>query len=126
MAVKTIALTSQLNREGENTSLARNLRTNDRILRYRWIKSLFFTGNFFVTKEAKSTREHTCMQIFFSNKGFIKVYPMRLQRDYPAALRQFAKDAGAPEILVCDPHPSQKSFEVNNFCNKIRTTLKLL
>ena len=66
------------------------------------------------------------MQIFFSDKGFVKVYPMKIQHDYPAALRQFAKDVGAPEILVCDPHPSQKSFEVKDFCNKIGTTLKLL
>ena len=41
MSVKTIALTSQLNREGENTSLAINLGTNDRMLRYRRIKSHF-------------------------------------------------------------------------------------
>ena len=51
---------------------------------------------------------------------------MKLQRDYPAALRQFAKDVGAPEILVCDPHPSHKSFELKDFCNKIGTTLKIL
>ena len=42
MAVKTIALTRQLNREGENTSLARNLGTNDCMFRYRRIKSHFF------------------------------------------------------------------------------------
>ena len=103
MSVNTIALTSQLNREGENTSLARNLGTNDRMLRYRRIKSHFFTDTFFVNKEVNSTRGHTCMQIFVSDKGFVKVYPMNLQRDYPAALRQFAKDVGAPEILVCAP-----------------------
>ena len=66
------------------------------------------------------------MQIFVSDKGFVKVYPMKLQRDYPAVLRQFAKDVGAPEILVCDPHPSHKIFEVKDFCNNIGTTLKLL
>ena len=27
---------------------------------------------------------------------------------------------------MCDPHPSQKSFEVKDFCKKIGTTLKLL
>ena len=27
---------------------------------------------------------------------------------------------------MCDPHPSQKSFEVKDFCNKIGTTLNLL
>ena len=51
---------------------------------------------------------------------------MNLQREYPAALRQFAKDVGALEILVCDPHLSQKIFEVKDFCNKIGTTFKLL
>ena len=65
------------------------------------------------------------MQKRFSDKGFVKVYPMKIQRDYPVALRQFAKDVGEPEIIVCDPHPSQKSFEVKYFYNKIRTTLKL-
>ena len=63
---------------------------------------------------------------FSSNKGFENVYPMKLQHDYPATLRQFAKDVGAPEILVCDPNPSQKLFEVKDFCNKIGTTLMLL
>ena len=41
MAVKTIKLTIQLNQEGENTSLARHLGTNDRMLRYRRIKPHF-------------------------------------------------------------------------------------
>ena len=51
---------------------------------------------------------------------------MKLQRDYHAVLRQFEKDVGAPDILVCDPHLSHNSFEVKDFCNKIWTTLKLL
>ena len=51
MAEKTIQITSQLNREGENTSLERNLGTNDRMLRYRRIKSHFFTDTFLVTKK---------------------------------------------------------------------------
>ena len=66
------------------------------------------------------------MQIFVSDKGFVKFYPMKNQRDYPQALRFFAKDVGAPEILVCDPHPSQNSNEVKDFLNKIGTTLRIL
>ena len=65
MAVKTFARTSQLNREGENTSLARNLGTNDHMLRYRRINSHIFTDTFFVTKKAKSMRGHTCMKFLF-------------------------------------------------------------
>ncbi len=56
------------------------------------------------------------MQIFVANKGFVKVYPMNGVCKFPAALREFAKDVGAPEILVADPHKSQKSKEVNGFC----------
>ena len=53
MEVKTIELTSQLNREGENTSLARNLGTNDRMLRYRRIKSHFFYWHLFRHQEGE-------------------------------------------------------------------------
>ena len=75
IAVKTIERTSQLDREGENTSLVRNLGTNDRMLRYRRIKSHFFTDTFFVTKRAESMRGHTRMQFFVSDKGFLKGLP---------------------------------------------------
>ena len=56
MAEETLQVTSQLNRHGENTSLARNLGSNDRMLRYRRIKTQIFTDTFFVTAKAKSTR----------------------------------------------------------------------
>ena len=46
MAKKTLQVTTQLNWNGENTSLARNLGTNDCMLRYRRIMSHFFTDTF--------------------------------------------------------------------------------
>ena len=126
MAEETLQVTSQLNRHGENTSLARNLGTNDRMLRYRRIKSHFFTDTFFVTAKAKSSRGYTHMQIFVSDKGFVKIYPMKSLTEYPSALRQFAKEFGAPDIMVADPHKSHASKEVMIFCYKIGTTLRLL
>ncbi len=66
------------------------------------------------------------MQIFVSDKGIVKVYLMKFVRIFSSALREFAKDVGAPEILVTDPHKCQKSKEVQDFCNKIGTTLRLL
>ena len=126
MAEETLQVTSQFNRNGENTSLARNLGTNDRMLRYQWIKSQIFTDTFFVTAKAKSTRGYTHMQIFVSDKGFVKVYPMKSLTEYPLALRKFAKEFGEPDILVANPHKSHASKEVMNFCNKIGTTLRLL
>jgi hypothetical protein len=42
------------------------------------------------------------------------------------ALKQFAKDVGAPDIHICDPHPTQKQRKVKEFCTQIGTTLKVL
>ena len=66
------------------------------------------------------------MQIFISDKGYVKVYPMKSLTEYPSALRQFDKEVGAPDILVANPHKSHASKEVMDFCNKIGTTLRLL
>ena len=66
------------------------------------------------------------MLIFVSDKGFVKVYPMKSLTEYPSALRKFAKEVGAPDILVADPQKSHASKEVMYFCNKIGTTLRLL
>ena len=66
------------------------------------------------------------MQIFVSGKGFVKVYPMKNQWDCPKSLRLFAKNVGAFEILVCDPHLSQESHEVKGLFKKIGNTLRLL
>ena len=96
------------------------------MLRYRRIKSQFFTDEVIVTAKVKSTRGYTHMQIFVSDKGYVKVYPMKSLTEYPSALRQFAKEVGAPYILVADPHKSHASKEVMDFCNKIGTTLRLL
>jgi len=51
---------------------------------------------------------------------------MKSQQDYFLALKQFAKDVGAPDVLVCDPHPAQTKQEVREFCTQIGTTLKVL
>ena len=126
MAEKTLQVTNQLNRNGDNTSLARNLGTNDPMLRYRSIKSHFSLTTCFVTGKEKSTRGYSCMQIFVSGKGFVKVYPMTYGSEFPVALREFLKDVGVPDILVADPHCSNESKEVKAFCTKIGTTLRLL
>ena len=125
-AARTLEVTTQLNKQNLNSSLSRHFGTNDRMLRYDRIKSTFFTDTFFVTKSAVSTRGYTMVQLFVSDKGFVYVALMKSLTEYPAALRQFAKEVGAPDILVADGHKSLKSHEVKGFCNKIGTTLKTL
>ena len=86
MAEKTLKVTTQLNINGDNTSLAINMGTNYRMLIYKRIKSHFFTDTFFVTGKSKITRRYSCIQIFVSDKGFMKVYPMTSASEFPAEL----------------------------------------
>ena len=55
------------------------------------------------------------MQIFVSDKGYVKDYPMSKVSAYLRALKQFAKDVGAPEVLIADPLPVHKSKDVKAF-----------
>ena len=125
-AERTLKVTTQLNRQSADSTLSRNFETNDREIRYRRIDSIFFTDAFFVTAKARSTRGNICAQIYVSDKAFMDVHPMRDVKSFPLSLRRFAKEVGAPNVLVCDPHPSQKSREVKEFCNRIGTTLRVL
>ena len=89
-ARRPIDITTQLKQQETDGNLSRNLSTNDRVLRYRRINSHFFPDTLFVTKQAKSTRVNTCMQLLVSDKGFVYVVPMRLKGGLPSALKLFA------------------------------------
>ncbi len=41
-------------------------------------------------------------------------------------MKQFGKEVGAPEVLVCDPHLAQTKQEVREFCTQIGMMLKVL
>jgi hypothetical protein len=79
-----------------------------------------------VTGSAKSSHGNICAQLFVSDKEFVAIYPMKKHSDYFLALQQFAKDVGAPDVLVYDPHLAQTKWEVQEFCTQIGTTLKVL
>ena len=66
------------------------------------------------------------MKFLVSDKGYVFVVPMNSAREFPKALRMFAKEVGVPFYFIADPHPIQKSKEVRQFFHKIRTTLHLL
>jgi hypothetical protein len=119
-------VTTQSLRHNPDSSLSRNVGTNNHAVRYRKIQSYFFSDTLFVTGPAKSLRGNICAQLFISDKGFVALYPIKCQQDYFLASKQFAKDVGAPDVLVCDPHPAQTRQEVCKFCTQIGTTLKVL
>ena len=74
-AARTIDVTSQLNCQNSNSSLAQNVGMNDRMLRFRCLTSLFYnTDTLYVTGKAKSTHGDIGSQIYVSDKGFVAIY----------------------------------------------------
>ena len=125
-AKRTIRTTTQLNRQEANSKLSRNFGTNDCMLQYRRIKTYFFTDTFFVTKKAASSRGYTCMQIFVSDEGYVFIAAMKSVSEFPNALKMFAKEVGVPEAIISESHKFHKLKEVQQFCHKLGTTIRVL
>jgi hypothetical protein len=51
---------------------------------------------------------------------------MQQESEYPLALKQFAKEVGAPDVLVCDGSKTQNQRQVKLLCTQMGTTLKKL
>ena len=60
------------------------------------------------------------------DKGFIYVVPMKCKSEVLSAIKQFAKEVGAPDVIVSDMAREQVSQDVQNFCNTIGTMLRAL
>ena len=124
-AQRTIDVTTQMSTRTDDPTLSRNYSTNDRMLRYKRIKDFFFMDTFFATKKGgQSSQGHTCCQLFVTDKGFIYVVPMKKKSEVLLAIKQFAKEIGAPDSFVADMSGEQMSSEVKKFCNDIGTTLR--
>jgi hypothetical protein len=120
-------VTSQNSKRVDNPTLSRNYGTNDRMLRYKRIDEYFFMDTFFATKNAsKSTRNNTCCQLFVTDKGFVYVVPLKSKANVLDAVKQFAKEVGAPDALIFDMSGEQTSINLKKFCLEIGTSLKVL
>jgi hypothetical protein len=97
------------------------------MLHYKHINEYVFMDTFFATKKAgKSSRGHTCCQLFVTDKGFVYVIPMKSISEVLQAVKQFAKEIGAPEAIICDMAGEQTSQNLSKFCNEIGTTMRVL
>ena len=97
--------------------------SNERILRYKRINAFFFTDTFF---GKKSARGYSCMQLFVSDKVFIKVYGMKRKSEFPQALKLLSKEVGVPNDLILDPSGEQISNVLCAFCHNIGTNLRII
>ena len=112
-AQRTIDVTTQMSTQTDGPTLSRNYSTNDRMLKYKRIKDFFFMDTFFATKKGgQSSRGHTCCHLFVTDKGFIYVVPMKKKSGVLLAIKQFAKEIGAPGSFVADMSGDQMSSEV--------------
>ena len=126
LADAAIKSNTQLKGHNADNYMSRQFSTNDRMLRYRRIQSVFFTDTMFATPKSKSKRGNTCCQVFVSDKGFVAVYPMKSQEEFPTALHWFCKQIGVPQSLIVDGHRAQTSTKVRRFCDQVGTTLRIL
>ena len=71
---------------------------------------------FFATKKAgQSSRGHTCCQLFVTDKGFLYVVAMRQKLEVLQAIKQFAKEIGAPTSIIADMSGEQMSHDIRKF-----------
>jgi hypothetical protein len=116
---------SQLCKHHADNSLSRHFTTNDRMLRYKRLKSVFFTDTL-VSLSTKSTRGNNYAQVFVSDKGYIAVYPMQSQSEFKNALHLFCKEVGVPTTLVMDAHKAQCNNDTRRFCHQVGTIMRVL
>ena len=82
---------------------------------------------FFTTKKGgRSSRGHTCCQLFVTDKGFLYVVPIRRKSEVLQAIKQLAKEIGAPSSIIADMSGEQMSHDIRKFCNDIGTTLRAI
>ena len=99
-AKNTIDVTTQASIQKDNPILSGNYSTNDRMLRYKWIKDFFFMDTSFATKKGgQSSRGHTCCQLFVTDKGFIYIVPMKRKPEVLLAISNLPKKL-VPLILL--------------------------
>ena len=60
------------------------------------------------------------------DKGFIYVVPMQTKSEVLQAVKQFAKEIGAPDAIICDMCHEQASRSLRKFCGEIGTMLHVL
>jgi hypothetical protein len=126
-AERTLDVVSQFSKRTDDPKLSRNYGTNDHMLRYRRIAEYFFMDTFFATKKAgKSSRGRTCCQLFVTDKGFVYIIPMKSKAEVLQAVKQFAKEIGAPDAIICDMAGEQTPHALKRFCQEIGTTMCVL
>ena len=76
--------------------------------------------------KVKSKKNFTMMQLFVSDKVFVKVYRIKSETEVLNAVKLFCKEVGVSKAVIVDPSPSQTSDKVRQFHHKVGKTLCML
>ena len=66
------------------------------------------------------------MQLFVSDRGFVKVYGTKSEKEFINSLKLFFKEVEAPKSIIVDSARTEKSNKVRKILNKVGTTLHVL
>ena len=123
-AKRTLDVILQHSIRKQDPMLSQNYGTTDRMLQYKCIGEYFFMDMFFaMSKGGKSSCGQTCCQLFMTDKGFLYVVRRKQESEVLQVVKQFSKEIGAPDTIVCDMSGEQMLPELKQFCNTIGTTL---
>ena len=112
----TLGVKSQHGNCPVDPQLSKNYGMNNRMLWYKRIKEYFYMDTFNATKKGgKSLRGILCCQLFVTDKGFLHVVSLIRKLEVISVVKQFTKEIGAPNVIVCDMSMEQTSPEIKFF-----------
>jgi hypothetical protein len=89
--------------------LTRRFSTNDRMLRYRWLPCVMYTDTAFCDHKYKSPRGSIGCQLFATDFGWSRAFPLWQKKDAHEALRLVFWCDGVPSNIVADGAKESKN-----------------
>jgi hypothetical protein len=100
-AENTLRVTTQRGiRHIANPAISRRFKTNDRMMRYNRIPHTVFTDT--LKSTVKSKRQNTHAQVYCTDFGWTRAYPMKTESEAHYTLSSLFKDVGVPNKMVMD------------------------
>ena len=105
-AKNTLLASTQNNLRQPVHPITRRFRTDLSTLRYRRLNERWYSDTLF--SKVKSLQGHTCAQIF-NSKSFVKIVPMKSEKEAGRSLKTFNEDVGVPNHITVDGAKAQVS-----------------
>jgi hypothetical protein len=118
-AKATVKVTTQRGiRNTLHPTLTRRLKTNDRMLRYRRLPCVMYTNTAFCHHKYKSPRGSIGCQLFATDFGWSRAFPLRQKKDAHEALSLVFRRDDVPHKIVCDGAKESKNSTFHKKCKE--------